>query len=151
MIRRVPSQLLPDLWPVIRPYAERFSRYHHFLETDDVLEVLLAGRGQLFVQIENGKVMGFAALEVVQYPRRRVAQVFAYGGAPGFVRSSVAEGLEELKRWAVEQAADTLAVEGRPGWKKVLRAAGGESLSCVSWALRLGDNGERRRHPDDIG
>lgn len=147
VIHRVRAGLIPDLWPAIRPFAVAALRVHHFIDAEDLLTILLGGGASLFVCEHNARVVGFGALEVVQYPRRRVANVLAAGGEVGLLSATRDSFLDIAEAWAREQGADTLAVTGRPGWARVLARRGGTSLSLTSWHQELG-NGQRRRQTD---
>lgn len=139
--------LILDLWPAVRPYADAAMRVHPFMDADDLLTMLLQGKVTLFVCEHKSRVIGFGALEVIQYPRRRVANVLAAGGEIGLLSATRDSFLDIAEAWAREQSADTLAVTGRPGWARVLARRGGTSLSLVSWHQELGD-GQRRRQTD---
>lgn len=135
MIHQVPNRLLFDIWPAIEPHASRAMEYHPFMTAADVLEVLKWGAAQLFVATNAGGVMGFAVMEMVQYPSRKVANVLACGGDEGFLSVAVHNLLPVLKAWGAEQGADTFALSGRPGWVRALRNAGFQSVPHVTmWA-----------------
>lgn len=144
MIRDVPTDLVPDLWPAIEKHAEAACEYHPFMEAIDIARIIMKGHARLFVSFEAGAVQGFAAMEVVQYPRRKVANVLAAGGDTGFLSVAIHELLPILKQWGREQGADTFAISGRPGWLKALQNEDGEAVHLVTWSTRLGDEGRRK-------
>lgn len=147
IIHRVPTRLVTDLWPAVEPFARAALQVHPFLEAQDLLAILLRGGAHLFVCEQDGRVIGFGALEVIQYPRRRVANVLAAGGEVGLLSATRDSFLDITRQWAREQGADALEVTGRPGWARVLRRQGGSSLSLVKWHQELGD-GQRWRQSD---
>lgn len=149
MIHAVPTDLVPDLWPAIEPHAEAACEFHPFMESRDLARTIMKGNARLFIVTEGGKVQGFAAMEVVDYPRRKVANVLAAGGESGFLSVAIHDLLPHLKQWGREQGADTFAISGRPGWLKALRDEGGESLPLVTWWTRLGDEGRRQLQESD--
>jgi hypothetical protein len=145
MIRDVPTDLVPNLWPAIEKHVEAACEYHPFLHHLDIARLIMKGHARLFVCFENGVVQGFAAMEVIQYPSRKVANVLAAGGDEGFLGTAIHELLPVLKQWGAEQGADAIALTGRPGWFKALRDEGGESQHLVSWCARLGNVEGRRK------
>lgn len=109
------------------------------MEAEDVFLSLMAGKAALFLAVEDGQILGFAVMEVITYPRRKVANVLAAAGHRGFLSVAVHELYLELEKWAIEQDADTFAVMGRPGWLKYAKQhEGAQSLSIVTSWKRLG-------------
>jgi len=147
VIHRVPTHLVPDLWPALESFVAGAMDHHPFMEAQDIRLILLAGGAQLFIVTGEGrKVQGFAAMEVVQYPRRRVANILASGGNEGFTSVAVHDLLPQPKQWAQEQHADTLAILGaRPGWLKLLQSEGGNAKKFALWWAELGDVQGRRQ------
>lgn len=155
-IYRVPARLLPDLWPAIAPHAVAACEHHPFLDAEDLLQILLAGRGQLFLVTchsgqESGQegVFGFAVMEVLQYPSCRVANLLAAGGERGFLGVLTGELLEELKRWSAEQGAVALSAMGRPGWARVASRLGWHVRESASIWTEFGHGLEGRRTADN--
>lgn len=145
MIYRVPLHFVSQMWPSILAYVQRAMEHHPFMEAQDVLDLLLGGSVQLFIASEEKKVTGFAAIEVINYPRRKVANVLAAGGEHGFLSVVVREVLPELISWAKEQGADTFALTGRPGWVRALKAKGFLSAAHVTMWADLNVEGRRWR------
>lgn len=147
MIHQAPTRLVPELWPLIEDYAVKAMRWHPFMDAGDLLGQLLHGHAQLFVVTDRGKdgVLGFAAVEMLCYPSRRIANVLAAGGRRGFLGALVQDLVPQLERWAIEQGADTFCVQGRPGWLKFARRHEGvHFLQVVISQKRLGNGGWRR-------
>jgi hypothetical protein len=145
LIYRAPAELVSDLWPAIELHVERAMEHHPFMEADDVLLLLQQGTLQLFVSTDDRKVAGFAVMEVIQYPRRKVANVLACGGEHGFLSVAVHELLPVLKAWAAERGADTFALSGRPGWVRALKSKGFSSVAHITMWADLNVEGRRRR------
>jgi hypothetical protein len=147
LIHSVPTELVPDLWPLIEHHVKRACVYHPFMDSGDVLDLLYRGLLRLFVDTRDQKVTGFAVMEVVTYPRRKVANVLCAGGEHGFLSVAVHELLPVLKAWAVEQGADSFALTGRPGWVRALRSQGFEVATHVTMWANLDEQGRwQRRH-----
>lgn len=147
MIHQVPADLVSEFWSAIEGYAARVCRYHPFMQARDLLSLFLAGDARLFIVVEANRVVGFAGVEVVAYPRRKVANVLACGGEHGFLSVAVNELLPTLKQWGREQGADTFSITGRPGWVRVLRSHGFEEAAHVTLWANLNVEG-RFQEPD---
>jgi hypothetical protein len=146
VIHAVPAELVNNLWPAIDIHTTAALDFHPFLTSDDLRTLLLNGHAQLFVAVGEGrKVQGFAAMEVVRYPARLVANILASGGDEGFLSTAIHELLPILKQWAAEHGADAIALTGRPGWIKALRDEGGNAEKLVMWWSELGDVQGRRQ------
>ena len=140
LIHRVPTHLVPDLWPALESLCEKAMKWHPFMDAEDVLLALMAHKAALFLAVQERQILGFAVTEVITYPRRKVANVLAAAGHRGFLSVAVHELYIELERWAIEQDADTFSVIGRPGWLKYAKQhEGAQSLSTVTSWKRLGE------------
>lgn len=146
MIRRVPAALAGDIWPAIEQHAKAAMGRHPFMDETDLLGLILSGHACLFIKVAGGHITGFAATEVVIFPRCKVANIIACGGERGFLDTAIHEMLPELRKWGEEQAAKYLAILGaRPGWLKPLRDEGGNAEKFVTWWTELGGVQGRRQ------
>jgi hypothetical protein len=149
VIHQVPAQLVPDLWSAFEHHVDAACTHHPFIDAEDIEDILLAGNGQLFIHVDGSKVTGFAVMEVIQYPRRKVASVLAAGGDKGFLSAAIHELLPELKKWGAQQGADTFAISGRPGWLRALRNHEFQSVTHVTLWATLDDLDIRRRREQE--
>lgn len=149
MIHSVPTRLVEDLWPAIEPHVKRACKFHPFMSSSDVKEVILWGAARLFVATKPGGIAGFAVMEVVQYPSRKVANVLAAGGEHGFLSVAVNDLLPVLQAWGREQDADAFAITGRPGWVRALRSKGFQNLSYVTLWADLDEQGRWQQQDSD--
>lgn len=143
MIHLTPTNLVPELWPLIEKHAIKAMEHHPFMDANDLLGSILYGHAALFVVTDGPTVLGFAAMEVLSYPSRRVANVLAAGGRKGFLSVLTHELLDRMEKWAIEHDADTFAVMGRPGWLKFAKRRGAQSLQVTTSWKRLGNGGWR--------
>jgi hypothetical protein len=145
LIHSVPTKLVPDLWSGIEEHVKRACEYHPFMESGDVLEVLLWGAARLFIATDGDSILGFAAMEVVEYPNRRVANVFLCGGVHGFLDVAVNDLLPALQRWGKDQNADAFSIIGRPGWVRALKAKGFKALTHATLWQDIDVEGRRKQ------
>jgi hypothetical protein len=152
MIHRIGTETVPDIWPLVIDLAREAMKVHPFMDETDLLTTILAGHAQLFVVTKDKAFLGFAAVEVLQYPRCRVANVLAAGGHRGFLSVSVQQLMPEMESWAQEHGADIFAVHGRPGWLKVSKVFAGSRQQIIGIAWRpLGYERRRTERATDAG
>jgi hypothetical protein len=146
---RCPITLVEDLWPSIAHWADLACEYHPFLAGEDVLTLMLSGQCSLFLAADGGGVLGFAAAEVVEYPRCKVANVVAAGGRFGFLATLAGPIREQIEAWGREQGAHVFSAFGRAGWMRVAdRIEGGHALPiAVIW--KEIPHGRRRQEADN--
>lgn len=126
---RVPHHLVQDLWPSIEGYAAKAMQFHPFMESADLLTLLIEWRqATLFVATDAKGVLGFAAAEVVEYPRCRAVNVIAAGGRFGFLPVLAAELRVEIEDWGRENGAWVFSAMGRPGWIRIAERVKGRAL-----------------------
>jgi len=130
---------------MIEHHVAAAMEHHPFMDSEDLLTVLMYGNARLFVVTRDGAFLGFAIMEVVEYPRRKVANVIAAGGERGFLSVAVHELLPVLQAWGLEQGADTFALIGRPGWVRALRHLHGQATAHVTWWTDLHGKGRRQQ------
>ena len=147
----VPAHKVAALWPLLEEYVARGIREDPYMTPRDVLDQLMLGAGTLFVVLaDSGHVAGCAVMELVDYPRRRVANVLLVAGERGFLRTGWPTLFERLVAWSGSQGANAFAAVGRPGWFKFAqRVPGGKVTRCSAYSLELRPHGQEEVHPDD--
>ena len=152
MIHQIGTDTVPELWPLVIDHAVKAMAYHPFMDESDLLSTILHGHAQLFIVTQEGAFLGFAACEVLQYPRCRVANVLAAGGRRGFLSVIVNQLFPEMENWAREHGADTFAVHGRPGWLRVSKSFAGSKQLMTGIAWRpIGYERRRTERASDAG
>jgi hypothetical protein len=133
-IYHVHPRFLPDIWEEIEADVSRACEHHPFLDSKDVRRLIEVGHATLFIATKGGQIMGFCALEVVQYPSRTVCNVLGIGGKRGFL-AMVDELIPMVLDFGKSQGATVIALSGRPGWLRALRHTGGRSQRFITmWA-----------------
>jgi hypothetical protein len=145
LIHSVPTKLVPDLWSGIEHFVDEACSYHPFMESNDVMEVLLWGKARLFIATDGDSILGFAAMEVVEYPKKRVANVFLCGGVHGFLDVAVEDLLPVLQRWGKDQNVEAFSIIGRPGWVRALKAKGFKALTHATLWQDFDVEGRRKQ------
>ena len=129
-IHDVPGALVPDLWEAVEPLIASALKHHPLLIPSDVLQILLAGRAQLILVMDEG-IVGVAVMQAIPYPRGANGNILALGGVKGFNRKYLAQVTDHLERWAVRNGCTTLSLLGRPGWSRFAARRGGKSHPLV--------------------
>lgn len=132
-IHDVPASLVPDLWDAIEPLLSPALKRHPLLIASDVLQILLAGKAQLILVMDE-HIVGAAVMQAIPYPRGANGNVLALGGVKGFNRKYLAQVTDHLEKWAVRNGCTTLSMLGRPGWSRFAAQRGGKTLALiVAW------------------
>jgi hypothetical protein len=102
---QVPANLLPHIWPVVAPMLQKAIDLDPELNTIEQVEFSVrTGRTFLLVwdEPEEG-ITGAVTVDIIDYPRERVAHVNLMGGK-GIVRTHV---FDEAKNWMRSMGATT--------------------------------------------
>lgn len=118
LIRKVPTEWLPSLWPDLKPWVTKAMKYHPFVDADDVLVLAMNGHLTVFVAIVDDRLAGTFMVEVLRYPKRLVANIMVVGGRRGSMRHWLDPMLENVARWARAMGCEALQGTGREGWAR---------------------------------
>ncbi len=136
-----------ELWPALEPFIDRAAKFHPFLDAEGLKLLVTHGYATVFITTNDAGVLGFAAVEVIQYPQQRVANIIFAGGGYGFLASLTGELMSLIEAWAREQGATSISLTGRPGWMRVAKRFGWTSQPQVAVHKELTDE-RRRGHTD---
>lgn len=142
-LHQAPGEIALELWPALVPFINRAAHYHPFLDQAGLKLLVSRGYTTIFVAVEGDAVMGFAAVEVVQYPSHRVANIIFAGGAYGFLGPLTSGLMDMIEAWARANECGALSLTGRPGWTRLARRHGWKCQQQVMVHKELTD--ERRR------
>lgn len=143
LVTQIPSESIPKVWPLASKYIEAGLEDHPWMRADDVFLLLCSNMATLFLIAGESEVLGAVVMEVIQYPRHRVANEFVAGGERGRLAEHFEEVHAVLARWATDMGCTGMGALGRPGWEKWGRGFGYQSKPArVYW--RLLDVGRRR-------
>jgi hypothetical protein len=100
---QIPPTHLPQIWPIAAPLLQKAIDLDPSAITIEQVEYAVrTGRSFLLVWEEPGEgITGAVTVEIMDYPRERVAHVNLMGGK-GVVRDHV---FEEAKQWMRERGA----------------------------------------------
>lgn len=113
-MRIVQPHELADAWPTCAHWIEAAIKEGQ--GDENLLDVLIAlARGQYLLWLEDGKFAG--VVQVIPYPRRKVATVL-YCGGTGL--QEIIEAFENGKLWAQANGISVVRTWGREGWRRAL-------------------------------
>lgn len=115
MILVEPDQL-SSVWAEVEPWIKAALEYGQ--GDENILDVLVSlACGRYLLWYEPGRFAG--VVQVVQYPRQKVATIIYAGAAPGHLEE-MAEAVENGKAWCRQNHIGVIRVHGRKGWQRIL-------------------------------
>jgi hypothetical protein len=111
---------VPVVWTDVRDgVQESLDRGEGRILDVDIYEALLQRRMQLFIVYAGGKQIAVCVTEIANYPRTRVIRVVLVSGSQREVWIKKLQ--EELEAWGRKIGATYLEMQGREGWRRVLK------------------------------
>jgi len=118
MIFAARSESIPELWDVILPHLERFSRETMLTTPADILCDLMSGEKQLWLVEKNAQVVAVGLTQIYLTGRGNICAVWGACGDLGI--EGLREALEEIERWAMSINCVAMEIRGRKGWVRAL-------------------------------
>ena len=124
-----------DLWPEIRVGLEDMLENHTVgrWTSNEVLTHLLTGEWQLFIVSDDRGIVASLVCNIVDGHTRTLEIGMCWGTGANDWSDEVNESLEQL---AHELGCDQLALDGRPGWRNIMRKHDFE-LKSVTYVRRI--------------
>jgi len=116
-IKGIASAEVPSVWDEVKPMLMPAV---HKVEMDDLdlFEALWNADMQLWVGIENEKIICAMTTRIDTHEHGKVATILHVGGR---FEKEFTEYLPRLKQWAKASGADYLRLIGRPAWSRKLK------------------------------
>lgn len=119
----VPPGKALALWPSLLPHIDSALAYSAGeYEAQDLLDLAIDSKAQLWAAIGNSEILGAACSQVVDYPRARILYVLTMAGRE--FRNWVGLATAEAERFAKTQGCDLIRINGRAGWARRVREFG---------------------------
>lgn len=135
----VQPNFVDEIWPTILPFVEPACALHPFLAPEDLLIVIKAQYYHLFISTDSQGMLGFAVLELVNFPRRKVANVLLAGGRRGFLQVATTSLYDHMRRWAGDQGCGAFTITtSRPGLGRIVRGGSFVKHELFLWREELG-------------
>ena len=118
-VKGVPARLLTDaVWELVETYIDQAIEVGGRLEsTDDVRQWVIERTIQLWIVIEDEKIISAITTEIIEYPNATVCRLRHMGGRLNKV--VITKVSELVFPWAVAQGCSKVELWGRPGWEKI--------------------------------
>ena len=100
-INVVPTQYMHQTWPLVRGFIEdaltKGDPGIPLYSLDNILQYLVNGDWELFIAVEDGKVIGSTTVSYINYPLQRIAVITTVGGRHIIDKRSFSEFMQILK------------------------------------------------------
>ena len=118
-ISALPADKLSSTWNDISPYIQKGLDYaNNELEIEDVHTMIEDGEVIPLIIDEGGDILSVITLELVDKPAKRILCIMTAGGTD--LNKWLPEIMNVIYKIAKEQQADSISINGRKGWLKVL-------------------------------
>jgi len=116
------------------------------MEVEDLLKGFEEGRIQIWAVLEDGRLVGVATTQVVDFPRIAILRVVTLQGKNLNVWMEAL--LHALEQFCREQGLQRIEVVGRRGWVRKLAGLGFREVYSVV-VKEVGGNVQKRRDNED--
>ncbi len=109
---------VPYIWEEVAPLLAKVTPHTEGeLEPDDFIEPLTHGDMQLWVVVEEKKVIAALVTQIIPYPQKKVLRLISLAGDDF---NQIKDFLDMVEAFAVKCECGSLEMWGRKGWKKLL-------------------------------
>ncbi|MCT9125412.1 hypothetical protein [Cupriavidus gilardii] len=109
-------------WPIVGSYLDAALEHSEDeLTADDIREMVRREQAFVLVVIDGGEILAAGAVEIVQYPRYKAANIIAVGGRQVFLRRSELDWLQMVAR---DMGCKKLQTYCRPSMARLLGRLG---------------------------
>ena len=122
------SSNIKEWWPDAKPFIERaLERSMGEYEAEDIRAALEINDMQMWVAVDDEKVIAVMVTQIVNYPRKRFCDLVLGAGTR---LDEWKPGLRMIQDWAKFNKCDALRIFGRKGWVRSLGMA--ENFTVMS-------------------
>ena len=131
----IPPDGVMDLWPMIGPGLEDLLENYTLgtWDADDVLWHLRTGQWQLFVVSDQGGIIACLVCSVTEGRKKTLEIGLCWGTSANAWSGEVTAAFDQI---AAEMGCDQLALDGRPGWRNIMRKHG-YKLNSVRYTRQI--------------
>lgn len=120
MLQGIPAQCVPNVWATVAPMLKlAVERGQKDFLLEDVLALIMSREMQLWIWVEELKIVACCVTQLVNYPQRKVCQL-PYIAGSGMKRFLQCE--EQFITWAKAHGCTQLEGFDRGGWLRVLNS-----------------------------
>lgn len=119
----VPTDYIDACWKDVEEFLNKAVKYTYGrYEVEDIYDCLKEYDHQLWVAIDEGKIIGAVVTNVMHYPKRKYLVMSFCGGSD--LKDWKDPMLKLLQRFAKDIGCDGIEATARQGWAKVLQDDG---------------------------
>jgi len=109
---------VPYMWEEVAPLLAKVAPHTEGeLHPDDYMEPLTHGDMQLWVVVEDKRVIAALVTQIIPYPQKKILRLISLAGEEF---NKIKNFLEMVESFAVKCECSGLEMWGRKGWKKLL-------------------------------
>ena len=106
------------MWEEVVPLLARVAPHTEGeMEPDDYIEPLTHGDMQLWVVVENKRVIAALITQIIPYPQKKILRLISLAGEEF---DKIKDFLDVVEAFAIKCECSALEMWGRKGWKKLL-------------------------------
>lgn len=122
MLQAIPAQCVPNVWATCAPLLQRaIDKTQRDFLIDDILRLLLSEDMQLWIWVEDFKIVACCITTITIYPQRKVCQL-PYIAGSGLKRFLTCEA--QFITWAKAHGCTQFEGFDRGGWLRILQPRG---------------------------
>jgi hypothetical protein len=122
-----------QVWPLVRDMIDEGYAATGEITPPDLPEWLAAGKGQLWLSVEDGEIVAALTTSIVPMRNGLALRMICCGGSRMELWKSCHAQIEQFAR---AEGCDRVLSEGRPGWSRALKI-GGYHVMRVTLEKRL--------------
>lgn len=129
----IPAEYIDDVWEDCKQYVEMgINKAQEEMDTHDIYFFLKEKEMQLWIVFDeenNKEIKAVVTTQIIRYPQKKVCRIVTLGGEG--MEEWVAEVLEILEEWSIEQECEAMETVCRKGFIKKLKSFGYEQTYTI--------------------
>lgn len=126
----VPNLHIGDVWMKVLPHFLNGKEcWEQFYSIQQIKKNLLNGLQQLWIMIEDKKVLGVVLTQLDDFPEKRILRI-TYLGGKGF-KPSMMDTLSSIEEWGKSKGCVLEDIFGRDKWEPLLKKRGFKSAGKI--------------------
>jgi hypothetical protein len=119
----IPPDDVIDLWPQISPGLADMLEHYTLgrWAVDEVFDYLTSGEFQLFVVSDEGRIIACLVCSILEGHKKTLEIGMCWGTDANNWSGAVTNAFDQI---AQDMGCDQLALDGRPGWRNIMRKHG---------------------------
>ena len=130
MIIAIPPESIERIWFTVEPFLQlALDEGNGTYDIEDIKDNLDSGKDILLVAMNGAEIIAAGTLEIVQYPQKKVMNMFLGGGT--LLKDWEEDAMDTIYNIAKDQGADSIYLQGRDGWARTLGKYGYKKIGTI--------------------